>query len=258
MVSGPMQRKDGALTPIAQVIETIPPGAGAVVMGTGIVSIDLTLGGREPLSLVPLAIASLAWVLLGLLLGRRFLWTRERFDREAWLPAALTGVAGTAVLGVRLTLLGWGWAGAAMLIVAALLWLGLVGRVLRHWVTPTMGASFILTVATESLALLLALLGLSGRSGWLVVLAVVPLALGVGFYVFVVRSFSLHQLLIGRGDHWVAGGALAICTLACARVTDAAQSLHLLGDGAALRAATLALWVAAVAWLPLLIASELI
>jgi predicted acyltransferase len=36
---------------------------------------------------------------------------RDRVHREARSPAALTGVAGTAVLGTRLTMLGWSWAG---------------------------------------------------------------------------------------------------------------------------------------------------
>ncbi len=241
----------------ARVTDSIPPGAGAVVMGTGIVSIDLAVAGQERLSLVPLTVAAVAWPFLGLLLATRFLRSRARFRSEASMPASLTGVAGTAVLGTRLTLLGWGWAGALMLVIAALLWLGLVVPVLRRWVTPTVGASFILTVSTESLAVLLAVLGLARGSAWPVLLAVVPLVLGVGFYTFVVVRFDLRQLLVGRGDHWVAGGALAISTLACGRIALAAHTLHLFGDGASLRLATLALWVTAMAWLPVLVVTEL-
>jgi tellurite resistance protein TehA-like permease len=247
----------GIAVAAARVIETIPPGAGAVVMGTGIVSIDLFLSGARSLSLVPLLVATIAWALLGILLAGRLLWDRPRFQREATLPAALTGVAGTAVLGTRLTLLGWGWAGAVMLGIAGLLWLALVGRVLRHWATPTVGVSFMVTVSTQSLTVLLAVLGSADRAVWLVVLAVAPLTLGAGLYAVVVSRFDVRQLVRGSGDQWVAGGALAISALACARVTEASQTLHVLGDGAALRAATLVLWVAAMAWLPFLVVTEL-
>jgi len=254
-----MNRERSTLTKPSRVVESIPPGAGALVMGTGIVSIDLALLGQQPLSLVPLVVAGVAWGALGLLLAGRLLYSRDRFRREASLPAALTGVAGTAVLGTRLILLNWRWPGAVLLVLGALLWLLLLPRVLRRWVTPTVGTSFVLTVSTESLAVLAAVLGLSTRAGWLVLLAVAPLTLGVAFYAFVVGHFDFHQLLIGRGDQWVAGGALAISALACARTTLAAQALHLLAPGAqALRVATLIVWVAALCWLPFLVAAEMI
>jgi hypothetical protein len=254
-----MNRERSTLTGPSRVVESIPPGAGALVMGTGIISIDLALLGQQPLSLVPLVVAGVAWVALGLLLAGRLLYARDRFRREASVPAALTGVAGTAVLGTRLILLNWRWPGAVLLGLAALLWLLLLPRVLRRWVTPTVGASFVLTVSTESLAVLAAVLGLSTRAGWLVLLAVAPLTLGVAFYGFVVGHFDFHQLLIGRGDQWVAGGALAIAALACARTTLAAQALHLMAPGAqALRVATLIVWAAALCWLPFLVAAEMI
>ena len=251
------QRQAGIVGAAMRVAASIPPGGGAVVMGIGIVSIDLHLTGAEALSRVLLGIAAVAWLLLATLLTGRLVGDRSRFAREARLPASLTGVAGTAVLGTRLALLGWNWAGLVLLAAASLLWLALLGGVLRHWVTPTVGSSFMVTVSTESLAVLLAVLGFATRSGWAVVLAVAPLTVGAGLYVVVVARFDRHQLRRGRGDHWVAGGALAICALACGRVTLAAGELHLLGGGAALRGATAALWIAAIAWLPLLVATEL-
>src|SRR5487761_1531616 len=257
LIAHPEPRAESIRFRVERVIDTIPPGSGAVVMGTGIVSIDLAVGGQERLSLVPLTVAGIAWVLLGALLVWRLLRDRARFQREASLPASLTGVAGTAVLGTRLALAGWWGLGAVMLGIAFLFWLALVGRVLRHWVTPTVGVSFILTVSTESLAVLLATLGVEGRSGWLVALAVAPLALGVAFYVFIVLRFDLRQLLVGRGDHWVSGGALAISTLACGHIAQAAQMLGALGGGSPLAAGTVALWILAVAWLPALVGGEL-
>ncbi len=73
---------------------------------------------------------------------------------EVRTPAALTSVAGTAVLGVRLAMLGWAWAGIAALAIAAVVWALLLTPVLAHWRTPTDGSSLVLIVATESLAAL--------------------------------------------------------------------------------------------------------
>jgi hypothetical protein len=243
----------------ARVAGAIPAGSGAVVMGSGTVSIDLEMTGQELLSLVTLAVAALAWAILGVLRGAQVLRRRSRFPTaEGGGPSGLSAVAGTAVLGTRLTLLGWRWAGAALLVLALLLWLGLLGPQLRHRVTATVGASFLLSVSTESLAVLLAALGLTGRVGWLVFASVVPLTLGIVFYGFVIWRFDLHQLLVGRGDQWVAGGALAISALACAGTAQVANTLHLLGGGTALRGASLVLWVSAACWLPVLLVTELI
>ena len=82
-----------------QILGAIPPSSGAVVMGTAIVSIALSLDRHETLSRILLAIAAAAWIALGLLLADRALHDRPRVRHEARSPAALTGVAGTAVLG---------------------------------------------------------------------------------------------------------------------------------------------------------------
>jgi tellurite resistance protein TehA-like permease len=92
---------------VGRIIDAIPPASGAVVMGTGIVSIGLSLDGRETLSRILLVIAGLAWIALASLLASRVLGDRERVRNEARSPAALAGVAGTAVLGTRLTLLSY-------------------------------------------------------------------------------------------------------------------------------------------------------
>jgi tellurite resistance protein TehA-like permease len=126
-------------------------------MGTGIVSIGLALDQQPMLSRILLAIALVLWLgLLGLLV-RRALRQRRSWLEEARTPGALVAVAGTAVLGDRLTLLGEPWAGYLLLAFAFCLWLALLPRVLRHWTTPTVGVSFMLTVAIESLAVLAAL-----------------------------------------------------------------------------------------------------
>jgi hypothetical protein len=243
----------------ARVLSAVPPASGAAVMGTGIVSIGLLLDGVRILSLILLVIDAAIWIALVELLPARALsdWTRFRVDLRG--PAALTSIAGTGVLGTRLTLAGWAGAGAGLLVVALVIWLGLVPYVLRHWHVPTIGASFIVTVCTESLALLGATLALSAHEPWLFYASLVPFGLGLAFYLAVLVRFDFRQLLVGHGDHWVTGGALAISTVTAGRIELAAAHLHLLTGGhTALRDLSLALWVATMLWLPFLVAGEII
>jgi tellurite resistance protein TehA-like permease len=253
-----MPRKQVAGT-LDRILTAIPPASGAVVMGTGIVSIGLSLDGQETSSLILVALDGAIWIALAVLLPARAVRDRARFRADARTPAALTGIAGTAVLGTRLTLLGWAWAGATLAVIALLIWLGLVPYVLRYWQTPTIGASFILTVATESLALLAATLAFSERDAWLLYAALAPFVLGLGFYALALARFAFRQLLVGLGDHWVTGGALAISTVTAGRITLAAQrTATLTGANGALKTIALVLWWLTIAWLPALLAAEVI
>jgi hypothetical protein len=244
---------------LRRILGTVPPGLGAVVMATGIVSIGLSLDGRQTLSRILLVIAAVVWVTLGLLLAGRLLLERERVRGEAHSPAALTGVAGTATLGTGLAMLGWNWAGIALLAIALALWPLLLAPVLSHWSTPTVGVSLMLAVSTESLAVLAAALAASEDVDWLLAAALAPFALGLGFYVFVISRFDIRQLAVGRGDQWVGGGALAISALAAGHITLAARSLGALqGAQTALQDAAVVLWALSIVWLPVLLAAELL
>lgn len=242
---------------VDRVLASIPPAAGAEVMGTGVVSIALTLDHQETLSRILLVIAALMWLTLVVLVPLRAHRDRDRFLADIQTPAALTSVAGTDVLGTRLVLLGWTWAGIAALVIAAVMWALLLGPVLRQWKTPTVGASLMLTVSTESLAVLAATLGLVERTDWLLVVALAPFVLGLGFYVFVIARFDLRQLRIGHGDHWITGGALAISTLAAGKILGGAKALAILGGGdGVMKYVALGLWVLTMLWLPVLLMAE--
>ena len=255
-----MQRQtDRTAVILARILDAIPPASGAVVMGTGIVSIALLLDHQRTLSTILLVLDAVTWVALAGLLPGRALADRERFRADISHPAALTSIAGTGVLGTRLTLLGWDWAGAALLVIALAIWLGLVPQVLGHWDVPTTGASFILTVATESLALLGATLAVGERAGWLLYASLAPFCLGLGFYAFVLSRFQFSQISVGIGDHWVTGGALAISTVAAGRIAVAAQRTGALsGALGALKTITLVLWCVTMVWLPTLVAAEVL
>jgi hypothetical protein len=233
------------------------PEAGAQVMGTGIVSVALSLDGAETLSRIVLAIAAAIWLMLAMLVPARAARNPARFRTQASRPAALSWVAGTGVLGARLVLLGWTGAGIGLLVAALVLWALLIGRVLAHWRTPTVGASLLLTVATQSLAVLAAALAVRTRTSWLESAALAPFAFGLASYVFVMVRFDLRQLAVGRGDHWITGGALAISTLAAGDIAAGARALAVLGRGhGALEVIAVGLWVASMAWLPALVLAE--
>jgi tellurite resistance protein TehA-like permease len=238
-----------------RVLDEIPPASWAVVMGAGIVSIDLYSDHRRVLSAIMLWFAAGVW----LVLGSRLAYRHDRFVREARSPAAFTGVAGTAVLGTRFALQDYHAAAAALLALSGVWWALLIVPVLRHWKTPTAGLSFVLSVATEGLAVLAATLAVSYRAGWLLTAAVAALVLGLAFYAFTAARFDLRELVTGHGDEWVAGGALAISALAAARVTDAGGALPQFSEQhSALTTGTLVLWCLAMAWLPALVTAEVL
>ena len=220
---------------------------GAVVMGTGIVSVALALDGQDDLSDVLLVVAAAALAALGGALLALAARDRRALAESARAPTALTWVAAVDVVASRLSLLGWEREAEALLAVAVALWLLLVPRTLVRWRAPTVGLSFLLVVATESIAVVATRISLSGGDRLLAHAAIVPFALGLLFYVVVLVRFELAQLFVGRGDHWIAGGALAIAALACARCSQATHTMHAL---------TLLLWACAVAWLPVLLAAE--
>jgi tellurite resistance protein TehA-like permease len=244
---------------IGRLLDAIPPAAGAEVMATGIVSVALALDREETLSRILLVIAGLTWLALVAVVPRRARRDHARLRAEVRTPAALTSVAATALLGGRLAMLGWTWAGIAALAIAAVVWALLLPPVRSHWTTPTDGSSLLLVVATESLAVLAAMLAASERAEWLLVTALAPLLLGLGFYVFVVVRLPLNHLIAGLGDHWITGGALAISTLAAGKLLTGAKALVILGDGGGvLKTVALSLWVLSMLCLPALVGAELL
>jgi tellurite resistance protein TehA-like permease len=234
-------------------VMTAQPASGAIVMGTGIVSVALSLDGRETLSRVLLALAACVWIGLGAVVVGRLRSDRGRLAADARTPAALTAVAATAVLGTRVTMLGWTWEAVVLLAISVALWLVLIPRV--RLTARVAGSAFMLSVATESLALPPVELALRERVGWLVVAALVPFVVGLVLYVFVLARFELGELVAGAGDHWVSGGALAISALVAGNVALAAKGTGVL-RGTALRDIAVAVWVVALLWLPVLVGAE--
>ena len=237
-----------------------PPAAGAAVMATGIISVGLSLTGYETLSRIALVLAGAAWLALAADFVARLVRDRARWLAEAGTPGALTAVAATTVLGTRLSALGWLGPAEALLALAAVLWPGLLIVVVRHWRRRMPGAVFLGCVATQGLAVLGATLAAAVGTEWLAHAALVLFWLGIVLYGVALLRFDLRQVTTGAGDHWVAGGALAISALAGSKLVAAHHANPYLwndDDNGVLRAVTTALLVLDLAWYFVLFAAEL-
>ncbi|MFG1672544.1 tellurite resistance/C4-dicarboxylate transporter family protein, partial [Streptomyces sp. Y7] len=236
-----------------------PPTAGAAVMATGIVSVALHQTGYETLSRIALALACAAWLALAADFTARLVLDRQRWLKEAATPAALTAIAATTVLGTRFAALGWVTLAEALLALATVLWPGLLLTVLRHWRRHMPGAVFLGCVATEGLAVLGATLAAVESAAWLAHVALVFFWFGLVLYVVALPRFDPGQLARGAGDHWVAGGALAISALAGSKLLAAdGPDLYLWNDDdyGVLRTMTVALLVLDLAWYAVLLLAE--
>ncbi|MFD0376252.1 hypothetical protein [Streptomyces sp. NPDC127112] len=247
--------RKGRPSPLRDWWAALPPAAGGAVMAAGILSVGLELTGHGLLSLAALAVAAALWLLLAADFAVRLTADRGRFRAEADTPAALTAVAATTVLGTRLSQLGRPEAAAALLVLAALLWPGLLLSVVRHWRRRMPGGVFLGCVATQGLAVLSAALATAHRLDWLAPAALALFCLGVLLYALALLRFDFREVLGGAGDHWVAGGSLAITALAAAKLTaspaGAAGPAHTV-----LRSATLTALALSLLWYAVLLAAE--
>ena len=237
-----------------------PPAAGAAVMATGIVSVALHLTGREVLSRIALALACVAWLILAANFVYLLFADRPQWVERAGTPGALTAVAATTVVGTRFSLLGWSLPTAVLLVLAAVLWPWLLLLVVQHWGRRMPGAVFLGCVATEGLAVLAATLAAATSTPWLAHAALVPFWLGIVLYLIALFRFDLRQVARGSGDHWVAGGALAISALAGAKLLAAAGTGMYLWNGddqAVLHDLTVFLLALDLAWYAVLLAAEI-
>ncbi|MFD3992912.1 tellurite resistance/C4-dicarboxylate transporter family protein [Streptomyces sp. NPDC058583] len=231
----------------------LPPAAGAAVMATGILSVGLHLTGLETLSLVALGLATALWTLLAFDFATLLLGDRRRWEATADTPPALTAVAATTVLGVRYELLGATPVAVALLLLSAVMWPGLLAAVLRHLGRPAPGAAFLICVATQGIAVLGAVLAPT-VGDWLAWAALVFFLLGLVLYGDALVRFDLRQVVAGAGDHWIAGGALAISALAGSKLL--ASGVWSGSAETVLRTTTFVLLALDLAWYAVLLCGE--
>lgn len=263
---------DTSSSPIA----TLFPGYFALVMATGIVAIAADQQNLDLLAQGLYVITVLAYVVLAVLLVSRMIryWSNFAADvtKHAKGFAFLTTVAATNVLAsASIVIHGW-WNLAWSLWWASLvLWAAFVYTTLIAVVTdrdkPGLqgginGSWFLLTVSTQSIAVVAGLFLTRTDSDALAFTAIAAFALGVVLYLIVMTMvflrWTFHPLDPTEADPpaWIAAGAVAITVLAGSNILLAA-------DQAPDRVARLApfleglvvtAWATATFWFPLMIA----
>ncbi|GHE71283.1 tellurite resistance/C4-dicarboxylate transporter family protein [Streptomyces griseoaurantiacus] len=238
-----------------------PPAAGAAVMTAGILSVGLRLAGYDVLSDIALAVTVLTWLGLAADFAVRLSRQPRRWLSDSGSPAALSAVAATTVLGSQFSALGRQTLAEALLALAVVLWPVLLFLALRGWRRGMPGSVFLACVATQGPAVLGAAVAHAVRTAWPAHVALVFFWLGLALYAVALYFFDWRQVVRGHGDHWVAGGALAISALAGAELLKAGKGPSYLwsDDGQhVLHSMTVTLLVLALAWYVVLWAAELL
>ena len=264
-----------APAPKASPIATLFPGYFALVMATGIIAIasnQLKIGW---LANALYAITAAEYVVLAMLVVARFVLYRSRLIADLTSHAKgfafLTIVAGTNVLGSATALIHgwWGvalglwWASLALWVV--LLYSTLVAVVLRHD-KPELGAGingtwFLLTVSTQSIAVLGALLLGHSPDDLLAFGCIAAFLLGLVLYVIVMTMVFLRWTFQGLEPNeadppaWIAAGAVAITVLAGSNLlADRAASPRVERIAPLLEGLVVMAWATATFWFPLMVA----
>ena len=256
-------------------VATLFPGYFALVMATGIIAIGAHLEGLDWLDDALFIVAALAYVVITVLMTLRMV----RYPRLAFADmtshargfAFLTAVAATNVLGAASAVIH-GWWGLAWVLWftgiplwTVLLYITLIAVVLR---SPKPGLEagingtwFLLTVATESIAVLGALLLGRGDSDALAFTCLALFCLGLVLYLIVMTMVFLRWTFVAleptEADPpaWIAAGAVAIIVLAGSNLLlaqDAAPRIARVAP--AVEVVVVLAWATATFWFPLMIA----
>lgn len=256
-------------------ISTLFPGYFALVMATGILAVAAAQQKLSGLAKGLYAIAAVAYVVLVILTALRlFRFPRRLADdltSHAKGFAFLTTVAATNVLGSASALihgwwsLAWGlwWIGIGLW--AILTYTTLIAVVLRA-PKPGLGAGingtwFLLTVATESIAALGALLLGRHPDDTLAFFCIVAFVVGIVTYLIVMTMvflrWTFQELEPTEADPpaWIAAGAVAITVLAGSNLLAAQSTSARVARLAPFVEGMVTLaWATATFWFPLMIA----
>ncbi len=259
----------------AEKVRTLFPGYFAMVMATGIVAIAAIQQDLRALAEVLYVVAAVSYVVLaGLLLWRIVVvpgLVAADVTSHAKGFAFLTTVAATNVLGAASGLvhgwwgLAWGlwWGSLALWAVCA--YATLFAVVLKgpkpgldHGIN---GTWFLLTVSTESIAVLGALLLLRHESDTLAFVVLAAFVLGLVLYLIVMTMVFLRwtfsELDPSEADPpaWIAAGAVAITVLAGSNLLLAREASPRLDRVAPfLEGMVVLAWATATFWFPLMVA----
>lgn len=262
---------------LSRAIADLFPGYFALVMATGIISIACFLLEMRTISLVLLAINVAAYFVLCVLLFVRllFFFSRVTADIKDHVrgPGFFTVVAGTCVLGSALLIVVDRFLPALVLwFVGISLWLVIMytffTAVTVRENKPTIeaglnGGWLLAVVATQSISVLGTLLAsrLVDYREPILFFTLCMFLLGCMLYLLLITlifyrfTFGNVSVAALTPPYWINMGAVAITTLAGARLIIAAPGWSLLSEIAPfLKGFTLFFWAAATWWIPLLFA----
>ena len=252
------------------------PGYFALVMATGIISIACFFLEMRTLALGLLVINIIAFVVLWLLLLLRLLFffprVKDDINNHVRGPGFFTVVAGTSVLGSQLLIVaGQFRIASALWLVALILWALIMYTFFAAMTVrenkPSIeaglnGAWLLVVVATQSISVLGTLLVAQFTTyrepilfftlcmfllGCMLYIPLITLI----FYRFTFVNVTTASL---TPPYWINMGAVAITTLAGARLIIAASGSTILGDVMPfLKGFTLFFWAAGTWWIPLLL-----
>lgn len=125
-----------------------------MVMATAIMAVGLDLMGLTWPARVLLMVTVVLWAVMAGSFALRLRGGRERRHSQESAPVTLTVVAGTGVLGVTLLLFLDEIVPEALLALSTVVWAVLLPQVVRHLSRRLPGTAFLVTVSTQSLAVL--------------------------------------------------------------------------------------------------------
>jgi tellurite resistance protein TehA-like permease len=261
---------------ISGAAENLFPGYFALVMATGIISIAAFQLEMKPVAWVLLAINLIAYVILWLLLLIRLVRFFPRLKADimdhARGPGFFTVVAGTCVLGSQLIIVAGRYrAAAALWFVGILLWLLIMYTFFAavtvredkpEFETGISGTWLLAAVATQSISVLGTLLAdyfITYRDS-LLFFTLCMFLLGCMLYLILITlifyrfTFVKLTTVTLTPPYWINMGAVAITTLAGARLIIAVPKWSFLGEiSPFLKGFTLFFWAAGTWWIPLLL-----
>lgn len=260
-------------------VATLFPGYLALVMATGIIAVAASQQDLDGLADVLYAVAAVADVVLVALLVTRVVrfWPRFAADltNHAKGFAFLTAVASTNVMAsASIVVHGWWTLGWTLWWISLVLWVVFVYTTLIAVVIgpekPGLegginGSWFLLTVSTESIAVVAGLLLTRTDSDLLAFVGLATFMLGFVLYLIVMTMVFLRWTFLpldpteADPPAWIAAGAVAITVLAGGNLLlaskgagDAAERLSRVAP--LVEGLVVAAWATATFWFPLMVA----
>ncbi len=262
-------------------VHTLDPGCFALVMATGIVSIDAQQHGMPGLARALFALNIAAYIGLLMFTVLRVAWARQKLLDDFANPARgvgfLTFVAGSCVLASQCVLVvSLPTVAIALTVVAAIGWLALLYLLFLVVITGERkpgfqrsinGSWLVAVVATQALAVVLTLLVADGEAASALGLLFAALCLylvGAALYLILITLIFYRLLFLPLAatgftpPYWINMGALAITTLAGSLLVLHVPSQTPLAELVPfVKGFTLFFWATATWWIPLLAFLEL-